>query len=360
MKKILLSVTLVPALSFGQITLDNTHFPVAGDQLIMSTLLDPTVDYATTGANYTWDFSTLTPASQRVTNCRPMSEASQLSNIFFGSFAPAAYKASYFSPTTDLPIDQLTASFPVSIDEISTFTKSAPAALTTPGYEFIFSGQGIPVKSDTIETRYVFPLEYGDSWSSRGYTDLDMNPIYDAQWIQHRYRESEVDGWGTITTPYGTYNALRIHHRVLETDSLYLSINGNGTWIPIPIPEAHEYEWRAAEEKEAVFRVRTSVVLGTETVTMVEYRDDYNGLGIEEEQLDFAVYPNPAQDELFVQSTAAIRSVQLLNQQGQVVKVIDAKKSFAATAGITDLEAGMYYVMVTSEAGTRTKLFVKQ
>jgi hypothetical protein len=360
MKKLLLFVALAPAVSFGQITLNNTHFPVAGDQLIMSTLMDPSVDYATTGANYTWDFSTLIPTGQRVTNCRPMSEASQLSAIFFGSFAPTAYKASYFSPTTDLPLDELTASFPITIEEISTFTKSAPAAMTTPGYEFIFNGTGIPVKSDTIETRYAFPLEYGDSYTSRGFTSLDMNPIYDAKWRQHRSRESEVDGWGTITTPYGTFNALRIHHRILETDSLYLSLDSTGIWLPIPIPEAHEYEWRAMEEKEAVFRVRTSIVLGNEQITAVEYRDDYNGLGLEDAQPDFAVYPNPASEGLYIQSTQAITSVRLLNQQGQLVKTLTGEGAFLITTDICDLDAGMYSVVVESESGTRTRLFVKQ
>jgi hypothetical protein len=360
MKKLLLSLALLPVASFAQITLDNTHFPGSGDQLIMSTLVDQTVDYLSTGANYTWDFSALVPTGQRFTNCRPVSESSQISQILFGTFAPTAYKASYFSPTTDLPLDELTANFPVTIDDISLFSKNTASALTMVGYEFVISGQGIPTRSDTIETRYPFPLNYGDSYTSRGYTDLDLNPIYDAKWRQHRYRESAVDGWGTITTPYGTYQALRIHHRILESDSLYLSFDTSGMWLPIVIPEAHEYEWRAVEEKEAVFRVKTSVILGNEQITEIEYRDDYNGLGIAENQLGLTIYPNPANDALFISCASGIRSVRILDQRGQIVQTIAGSVTGSVTASLSALHSGMYYAVVESETGTQTILFVKQ
>lgn len=359
MKKLLLSAALLPVVSFGQITLNNTHFPVAGDQLILSTSTDFTLDYTSTGANHTWDFSNLTASDQRFTDCRPMSQASQLSSLFFGSFAPAAYKASYFSPVTDLPLDQLTAGSPISIDQISQFSKSATAALTLVGFEFIISGQGIPAKSDTIETRYAFPLNYGNSYNSHGYTKLDMNPIYDAQWIQHRYHEAEVDGWGSITTPYGTFNALRIHHRVIESDSLYISFNGTGTWIGIPVPEAHEYEWRAAEEREAILRVRTSVIAGTEQPTAVEYRDQYNGLGLPENQVNFAVYPNPVTSDLSVVSTVNMEKIVVLDQQGKIVQSLQGG-GMTATANVSGLDAGVYQVVVYTQSGVKTNLFVKQ
>jgi len=359
MKKLLLAFSIMPFVSLGQIVLNNTHFPVANDQLIMSTATDPSIDYLSTGANYTWDFASLTATGQRFSNYRPMSQASQLSFLLFGTFAATPYKASYFNPTTDLPLDQLTASFPISIDEISLFSKSTTSALTMVGYEFIFSGQGIPVKSDTIETRYPFPLNYGDSYTSRGHTSLDMNPLYDAKWIQHRYRESAVDGWGSITTPYGTFNALRIHHKILETDSLYVSFDTLGTWIGIPVPEAHEYEWRAVEEKEAILRVRTSVVLGSEVVTAIEYRDEFNGLGIQEEELAFLVYPNPTSDELYIQSTATIQRIEILNQQGQLVKTIVGNNHFNEITSVADLDNGMYHLVVYSEKGSSIQLFVK-
>lgn len=359
MKKLLLSLSLIPAFSFAQITLNENHFPDPSEQFVFSTLIDPSVDYLSTGQNYTWDFATLTPTSQRANYYYDPEDASFLSGIMFGSFAPAAYQATSYSPSTDLPLDDLTAMLPVTLDGISQFTKKSSSAVNLIGYEFLISGQGIAVRSDTIETRYPLPLNYGDTWETRGYTDLDMNPIYDAKWIQHRHRVSEVDGWGTITTPYGTYDALRIRHFIQETDSLWVSFDSVGMWIPIPVPDAYEYEWRAVEEKEPVFRVRTSIILGNETPTAMEYRDDYNGLGLEEQLLNVAVYPNPVSGQLFVKASSAVNLLQIMNQQGQIVQTLEPGTTFAYT-DLSDLEAGLYYAVVTTDAGVQTTRIVKE
>jgi len=359
MNRLLLLSGLVSVTGFGQLSLTNTSFPEANDQTFMSTLLDLQIDYASTGANYTWDYSGLVPTGQRITDYKPLSAASTLSNLLFGTFASTPYKASYFNASTDIPLEDLTASFPVTIGGISGFSKSTAAALTMVGWEFVINGTGIPVKSDTIETRYAFPLDYGDSYASRGYTRLNMSPIYEAQWIQHRSRESEVDGWGTITTPYGTYSTLRIHHRILESDSLFIPVNG-GTWIGIPVPESHEYEWRAAGETEPILRVKTSVVLGTETVTAVEYRSDFDPtLSLSEEELTFELFPNPVTDQLSVTAGAVISSVQVINQQGQSVGGSVDLNGVSAVADLSMLGSGSYFVIVTTGNGTSIRMIVK-
>lgn len=359
MKKILLLSALTVSVSFGQITLTDQHFAGASESFIFSTLLDLNVDYSTTGSNMTWDFSTLTPTSQLGLLTRPMSEASSFSQLFFGSFAPTPYKATYFASTTDLPIDQLTANLPVTIEDVSQFTKKTTSAITSLGYEFILNGQGIAAKSDTIETRYALPLNFGDTYNSHGFTDLDMNPIYDAKWNQHRYRESNVDGYGTVITPYGTFSALRIHHRILETDSVYLSISGTGFWVPIPIPETHEYEWRAVEDHEAVMRITTNVVLGTETVTNVEYRDNYNGLGFENQSVTVGLGPNPAIENLTVNTSSELQQIMVVDGKGAVLVRVSASGT-THLLDISALAAGTYTVVVATQAGINSSKFVKQ
>lgn len=361
MKKLLLGLCAVPALSFGQITLDQSAFLQANDQLILSTSLDFDIDYLTTGANHTWDFTNLTPSGQRFTDCHSMSDASMLSNLLFGPLAATPYKASYFAPTTDIPLDQLTSFLPVTLEDISLFTKNTSTAINSVGYEFSINGQGIPAKSDTIETRYPLPLTYGDSYTSHGYTDLDMNPIYDAKWIQHRYRESVVDGWGSITTPYGTFDVLRINHKILETDSLYITFDTLGTWIGIPVPEAHEYEWRALTDREAILRVKTSVILGTEQVTSIEYRDEYNGLGIGEKDITTTVYPNPATEEISVIANGAIISMQVIDQRGQLIALPQAQiNGKLGVLTVSPLSSGLYHLVIQTTDGVSTQLFAKE
>lgn len=358
MKRILLLLGGFSPLAFGQITLTDQHFAGASETYIFSTLVDLQIDYATTGANHTWDFSTLVPTDQSDLITKPMSQASALSMFLFGSFAPAPYKATYFNSNVDFPIDQLTATLPVQIDDMSQFSQKNTTGVYSIGYELVISGQGLGFRSDTIEKRYALPMNYGDSYSSRGYTALDLNPIYDAKWRQHRYRQSSVDGWGTVNTPFGTFNALRIHHVVQETDSVYISVQGFGLWLPIPLPIAHEYEWRSTADKEAVMRIKTNEILGNETVTAVEYRDNFNGLGLEELKLTMAVYPNPVVNELNVTMDQQVDYLVIVASNGQIMERVEVKNA-QTVIDVSELSTGAYQLIAISDNGVKAIPFIK-
>jgi hypothetical protein len=356
MKHLLLCSVVGISTAFGQITLTDQHFAGANESYIFSTLLDPTLDFATTGPNVTWDFSTLTPTGQRGLITNPISQASMLSQLYFGSFTTVPYRASYFYSTTDLPLTQLTSVLPVTIDDVSQFTKKETSKVTQVGLELVLSGQGVPVKSDTIETKYELPITYQDSYSSHGFTKLDMNPTLDLQWKQHRYRQSEVDGYGTVITPHGTFTAIRIHHQIFETDSVAIA----GIWIPLSIPEAHEYEWRSMDDKEAVMRINTNVVLGQEAITAVEYRDEYNALGLENATLSLSVSPVPAQSVLTVTASSAIQQLIVIDASGKIVKREQVSNQLTAPLAIGELMAGNYQLVILSEAGVKSASFVKE
>lgn len=356
MKKLLL--LLLPLAANAQITLTDQHFPGGGELFIFSTLNDPSIDYQTTGANQTWDFSALTPTGQRGLQTNDILQAGGLAQLMFGILAPADYKAAYFNSAIDFPLAQLSGFLPVQIDGMNQYTRIAPDAVQTVGYEIISSGTGYAFRSDTIETRYALPLTFGNSYESRGSTALDLNPIYDAQWRQHRHRVSEVDGWGTVTTPHGTFQALRLHHVVNETDSIYLSFQGFGTWLPITVPVSHEYEWRSTDEKEAVMRIKTSEVAGNQTVTAVEYRDEYNGLGLGELSSTLNVYPNPAANELHVDLDETCDQLAVIDASGRIVLTV-RPDSANTVMDVSSLSKGDYQLVAVKGGSARAIHFRK-
>lgn len=358
MKYLLLPLLAFTSLSYGQITLTDQHFAGPSESYVFSTLTDPAIDYATTGANHTWDFSNLVPTDQRGLITRPPSQITGLSIIQFGSFAPAPYKASYFNSTTDLPLDQASAFLPIQIDELNQFTKNTSSAINSIGYELVSGGQGIGFRSDTIETRYALPMTYGNNYESRGYTNLDLNPIYDAKWRQHRHRVTNVDGWGVVKTPFGQFDALRIHHVIDEFDSIYFSIQGIGMWIPVPVPLTHEYEWRSTSDKEAVMRIRTNEILGNETVTAVEYRDNFNGLGLSESKLEMAFYPNPVSNELHVSTPEPAQKFVITDLSGKICKQVAASGK-EQIIDVSELASGGYTLIALFSNGYTAVKFVK-
>jgi hypothetical protein len=359
---LLLASVLVYTYASSQITLTKDDFATGGDTVRMSQATDPTIDFASTGAAYTWDFSNLTLNSQIIKDFRSMSGAPTFVQFLFGPFAPSKYQASYYSESTALPIAQLTSFLPVSIDNLFGFTRRSADSLTSIGFSMVVSGNDIPFQSDTIETRYDFPLNYGNTHFSRGYTLVDFNPILDAKWNQHRTRTTEVDGYGSITTPYGTFDALRIKHDITENDSLYYTFPFIGaTWLPIPIPASHEYEWWTTGEKEPILRITTNEILGNETVTAIEYRDidRYLDAGLNEIEMVMDVFPNPVQKELTIATLSPMNSIDIVNASGELVLHLNVN-STKETIQLTELAVGAYQVIVQSETGLGIKSFIKR
>src|SRR6185369_9997600 len=88
-------------------------------------------------------------------------------------------------------------------------------------------------------------------------------------------RTNEVDGWGTLITPFGTFNTLRVKSTLNITDSIYLDTLGFG--LTIPRQTIVEYKWLAPGKKIPVLEVDITLAIfgGTFTVDRVNWQDNY-------------------------------------------------------------------------------------
>lgn len=367
-KRLLLIAALSSSMLLGQgITLGSADFADGGDTLRLSSATDNNYDYLTTGEGVTWDFSALTANSQRINYFAPMSEASPFVFFDFGFFAPSEYQATYFTAANNLPIGQVTQILPVSIEEIYQYSKKASTGITNLGYSMKLSANGasfdLSVPSDTIETYYALSMNYGDTNVTRGYTNIDMNPFINAIWNQHIRRVTVVDGYGSLITPYGTFNVLRLKHEIAETDSIQTELPILGlTWIPLELPLRREYEWWANGEKVPLLKITTNEVLADEAVTSIEYRENYLGLdvGLEELGWETEIFPVPANDIIMLKSAKALNSVQVCDDLGRLVKSELMTGSTYAVLEITDLKPGVYTLMLFTEDSRSIKKFIKQ
>lgn len=359
MKLLTFLFATVPYFLFSQITISNSDFSDGGDVSYVSTASDLTIDFSATGANQNWDYSSLVSTGQVLKEYATLDGASFLVGFTFGDFAGLNYQASNYTASDALPLDQLNQILPVEISDIRQFSKNTNDSITSVGLSITVSGTEIPFKSDTIETRYKFPLNFGDVYDSRGYSNVDMNPVYNGIWRQYRQRHSEVDGWGTITTPFGSFEALRVHHTINESDSLYVDLFGFASWVELPIPVAHQYEWIAAGELEPVLRISTSVIAGNETVTTVEYKDNNLSANLNELTESIRIYPNPVNEVLYIEGVKAKVEYSVYTVAGE--KVMDGvfmpgKNSI----DIHGVKIGSYLLKVSDEDKLATKVFVKK
>ncbi len=350
---------------FAQITLVHTDFATTNDTVRMSSSFEPTIDFATTGPSQIWDFSNLTPTGQTLKNFQPVANAGAFANFIFGTFAPVKYQASYFIESTTLPLQQITSFLPIGIQDVFQFNKRTADSLTAVGIALTVSFNGsattIPIQSDTIETPYDFPLAFGNTHFSRGATSVDFNPIYNAKWNQHRSRFTEVDGYGSITTPYGTFETLRIRHDIDEIDSLYTELPFIGaTWIPLDIPASHQYEWWTNGEKEPILRISTTEILGNETVTAIEYRDifrpEFAGLIDNDISSEVKIFPNPSDDKVEIIAPTELERLSIWNAAGQIVYENENSTSML-TLNVSAFESGNYWIFGQTSKGTFLKSF---
>ena len=352
---LVMSVLLCTSLrTIGQITISQNDLPAVGNSKLINSAIDLNADYTTTGANQTWDFSTLEPQSQSNRSYSAVSSGGFLITFTFGPMA-GNYAASFLTPAVDFDLSQFTSFLPVEIDNINQFYKKSATSYNTVGYSVEVSGQGIPVKSDTIEQRYVLPLNFGDSYNSRGYTYLNTAPIYTAELKQYRQRSSTVDGHGTVNTPMGTFQALRVKHQIMEQDS----VNLTGTWMGFNQPTKFEYEWLAAGQGEPVLKISTRIVAGVEVVSSVEYLTD-QPLAVEQLSANsMQFYPNPVQDKVTVQTDKTIDDLTIIDVNGRVVSRLTNVVS-GTSIDFSAFTSGVYQLVGVSDGGTQIQRVVKQ
>lgn len=312
MKHTLLTYFLFCAsLAFGQINITSNDMPQPGDTLRYS-IASPSANflssYKNTGANYTWNFMNLQPIAQDV-----------------DKYIPSSQTAYNFSNTTAHLFADTMGMGGMELTDVYEFWKLDTSQLQIVGRGFTYNGLGfpMPISVPYIDTGvvYQFPLTYNDRDSNyfvAEYSQPFLGVFYQAK----GYRINEVDGYGQISTPYGTFNCIRVVTDIVESDTIHYDT------IDFKInTHLKEYKWLANGIKYPILKVSGVVVSGVFTPTMVSYRDSIRNLtvGLKEQNLASraTVYPNPNNGDYFAidigQGTENGLKVELLDVSGKLI-----------------------------------------
>lgn len=305
-----LLLSFVASISVAQISITSTNMPVSGDTARYSTAsLTSVGDYTTTGANHLWDFSTIDSTGQGI---RRFSPSSSTPYFFYFPFPR------YGEKTLDsVPIPAFITNFlPISIKNIYSFyKKNGTTSFNIEGLGLTMSG--IPVGTNsaggTDDKLYFFPLNYLDrdssifSFSSPSFTSIPFT------YKKSGYRITEVDGWGTITTPFGTEQCLRVVTTQYSIDTIKIN-SLSPPFNKFGFPNyARSYQWLTLTEKIPYLEVNGNVVGGNFVPTQARYRDKprtFVGIEDYEQNIALAIFPNPSQGKLSI----------VLNYQNDIVK----------------------------------------
>ena len=290
----LLALAAAPALAQTSPSITRPDMPVPTDTLRQSTaavLLPASAPPLTRrGASQTWNYGALVATAQNVARFTTI-PAQAFYTLTFGSPFSGANRATVASPQA-LPLPPGT---PIPITDPYQFYNASAADFRSVGFGGTVAGTAVPVTyaANQQDVIYRLPLRFGNANdSSRSFFSASVPGT--GYLSQKRKRVNKIDGWGTLTTPFGTFQAVRVVTRLEDFDSISVA----GTSQAIAVPTRHEYKWLAVGQHVPLLTITTALVAGQETVASVQYRDIYRRivrLATRDAALEagLAAYPNP-------------------------------------------------------------------
>lgn len=236
--------------------------PDIGDTLRYSNAaLDSLVNngYQMTGSNMTWDFSNLIPISQ------------ELEEYENGFFTPYGF---FFLGVNVLGVkqaDSIGVGAFAPISDVYNYFQNTNNEYRIRGTGLTLQGIPFPTFYTDNDEVYQFPLDFGDEDSTTFRFEINLLTLGSIS--STGYRINEVDGFGMITTPFGTFDAIRVKSTIVSQDSV--NIGG----FPIANETVTiEYKWLANGVEIPVLEIAGTEIAGVFAVTGAQYRDVFRNV----------------------------------------------------------------------------------
>jgi len=231
------------------------------------------------------------------------------------------------------------------------FSKQSSSSWTEVGIGTTISGVPLPTKYSDIKTKLNLPLNYQDN-NSDDYSYLIQIPTIGASG-QDGNLTYQVDGWGTIKLPGGTYEALRVKTSITKSDTIYVDLLGFGLRIP---SNETIYEWYAKGEGYPVLTVTTTLL---DLVTGVEFSDNLiNGISKTNIAKSNSLYPNPVQNTLNLELKKSDLTVTIVDLTGRTV--YSSPNLSPQQINVEFLPRGTYFVTLRNASSHEVLRFIKQ
>lgn len=324
----LFTVVFSASVLHAQITIENSDLPAEGSSYYLSAA-NPVTDYdfTLTGPNYSWDFSDLEFFGQQPQNYVAISEAPLAYQFVFNNpFDPEHY-ADFANAQDGFDLGgQFT------FEDFYAFYQSNPDAYNAVGFAGTINGIPLPAGSSPVDTVYSLPMNYEDSFE--GYSEWLVQIPGIVTYKLKQTRSYEVDGWGTVTTPYGSFEALRVRMQIDAVDSISveaLSFSFENERNSV------EYQWLSPGEGVPVLQATESFGF----VSNISYKDE-QFISVEELNADFQMYPNPSNGSVIINAKEA-GNIKVYNSSLQLVKVCQMYGGQQAL-DLSELPKGIYFV----------------
>jgi hypothetical protein len=292
----------------AQITLTQTNMPAVGDKFI--TVYDSSGTVTSpggSGPSQTWNFSTMNAKSPDTATgvspaSTPVNFASQCpsANVAFKLSVKAGEYEYLNSTASGLYLDGVVA---------NTTTYGQVLYKYNPTWDFI----ALPA---------TYKSKWGGTYTSTMKTAYAVTGYDSIGEISIATYHDTVDSWGTMTTPTGTYNVLRIKHTETDKDSTILHSTSTHSWMGFPSSTTYNYYYAWYTNTANYFLVQMMVNNSTGAIIQTEWLKNAPA-GIDEVTNNdkVMVYPNPANYELNIVTVGYEQgSVKIFDMAGKEIE----------------------------------------
>ncbi|MBL0356701.1 MAG: PKD domain-containing protein [Chitinophagaceae bacterium] len=222
--------------------------------------------FDTTGANITWNFSTLTGNSQRRLIYRLPTQTgfTTLQWPYIANSNNVNLSSTDGQTTAVLGLQQTNPN-DYFLKNNNYLREKASS------YTVIVNNYTVNVKNiyDNPDTLYKFPLQYNNTNASHSAYTISIPDLYYRN--SHSTRVDTVKGWGTVITPHHTYtNALQLVSNVMQIDSVAIA---NQPVVTNDTVMYREIKWFDPSEKNPVLYVKQTKTGNLFITSSVEYLD---------------------------------------------------------------------------------------
>ncbi|MBK7391439.1 MAG: hypothetical protein IPI23_20920 [Bacteroidetes bacterium] len=274
MKKLFTLLLIVIGWQFGiaQVTITQNDMPQSGDELYRTRAnVNPFLNYGATGPNHVWNFTNLTASNQDSAIYQSVSSTNFVYAIAYVDIFLNPNRANHARQGVDIPFNNL-----LPIDDPYTFYYRNSSVYKKVGYGVGLAGIPVPIIYSNHDEIYSLPINYNDNDSTFSSYNISIPTL--AYYGYEQSRINEVDGWGVVNTPAGTFNALRVKTELYGRDSINLDTLSLGFTIDRPL--ITEYKWLSPGYRVPVLQINTTELFGVEIITDIFFYDEPRTLNV--------------------------------------------------------------------------------